>query len=227
MALNAAQMKDLISKSRDHTLHSIIAFACLTGARRGEILGLQWSDVDLTRKTVTIRRALEQTKTGGITVKETKTGNEREIGISDDLVELLRAERERHLRIVAGVPDGAGVDLSLVRLPQGALCFPLLTRGDRPDLCRPRSPRSVSNMFGLLAAECGYKGLRFHDLRGSHGTALLDAGEPIHEVAKRLGHDTQARCLRPMPNKLTRVKPSSSSQSPAWGCYSNNRRTFR
>ena len=227
MALNAAQMKDLISKSRDHTLHSIIAFACLTGARRGEILGLQWSDVDLTRKTVTIRRALEQTKTGGITVKETKTGNEREIGISDDLVELLRAERERHLRIVAGVPDGAGVDLSPVRLPQGALCFPLLTRGDRPDLCRPRSPRSVSNMFGLLAAECGYKGLRFHDLRGSHGTALLDAGEPIHEVAKRLGHDTQARCLRPMPNKLTRVKPSSSSQSPAWGCYSNNRRTFR
>jgi integrase len=30
---------------------------------------------------------------------------------------------------------------------------------------------------------------RFHDLRGSHGTALLNAGEPIHEVAKRLGHD--------------------------------------
>jgi integrase len=67
--------------------------------------------------------------------------------------------------------------------------FPLLTRSDKPDLCRPRSPRSVSNMFGLLAAECGYKGLRFHDLRGSHGTGLLNAGEPIHEVAKRLGHD--------------------------------------
>jgi Phage integrase family len=112
-----------------------------------------------------------------------------EIGISDDLVTLLRSERERHLRIVAGVPDGATVDLSLVKLPAGALVFPLLTRGDKPDLCRPRSPRSVSNVFALQARQCGYKGLRFHDLRGSHGTALLNAGEPIHEVAKRLGHD--------------------------------------
>jgi integrase len=147
---------------------------------------LQWGDVDLSKKTVTIRRSLEQTG-AGITIKGTKTGNEREIGISDDLVALLTAERERHLRIVAGIPDGASVDLSLVRLPQGALVFPLLSRG--LDLCRPRSPRSVSNMFGLFAAKCGYPGLRFHDLRGSHGTALLNAGEPIHEVAKRLGHD--------------------------------------
>jgi integrase len=44
-------------------------------------------------------------------------------------------------------------------------------------------------MFSLLAAGVGYKGLRFHDLRGSHGTALLNAGEPVAEVARRLGHD--------------------------------------
>ena len=81
-------MRDLISKSRGHPL-PIIAFACLTGARRGEILALQRSDVDLIEKKVMIRRALEQTETG-IATKGTKTGNEREIGISIDLVDLLR-----------------------------------------------------------------------------------------------------------------------------------------
>lgn len=186
--LDADQMRDLIRKTGDHPLCPIIAFACLTGARRGEILALQWGDVDLAAKKITIRRSLEQTEEG-ITSKGTKTGNEREIGISDDLVDLLRVERDRHLRIVASVPDGVDVDLSLVRLPQGALVFPLLSRGEKPDLTRPRSPKAVSNMFTLLAAQVGYKGLRFHDLRGSHGTALLNAGEPVHSVAARLGHD--------------------------------------
>jgi integrase len=188
MVLTAEQMKNLLRQSRGHSLYAVIAFACLTGARRGETLALMWDDVDLTKKTITIRRALEQTL-AGITFKGTKTGNEREIGISDDLVALLSSERERHLRIVAGVPDGAAVDLSLVKLPKGALVFPLLTRGEKPDLCRPRSPKAVSSMFWLLARECGYKGLRLHDLRGSHGTALLNAGEPVHSVAARLGHD--------------------------------------
>jgi integrase len=186
--LDANQMRDLIRKSQGHALYSIVVFACLTGARRGEILALQWSDVDLIKKEIVIRRSLEQTK-AGITVKGTKTGTEREIGISDDLVDLLAAERARHLRIVAGVPDGTDVDLSLVRLPQGALVFPLLSRGDGVDLMRLRSPKAVTSMFSLLAAGVGYKGLRFHDLRGSHGTALLNAGEPVAEVARRLGHD--------------------------------------
>lgn len=155
--LDADQMRDLISKSRGHPLHAIIAFACLTGARRGEILALQRSDVDLIEKKVMIRRALEQTETG-IATKGTKTGNEREIGISIDLVDLLRVERERHSRIFASVPDGVDVDLSLVRLPQGALVFPLLSRDEKPDRTRPRSPKAVSNMFTLLSRSSRLQG---------------------------------------------------------------------
>jgi hypothetical protein len=50
--------------------------------------------------------------------KEPKSARgKRTIAIDDELVALLVAERERYLRIVAGVPDSAEVDLSLVKLP--------------------------------------------------------------------------------------------------------------
>jgi hypothetical protein len=48
----------------------------------------------------------------------------RTIAIDHDLLALLRAEKEKHLRIRAGVPDHAAVELSLVKLPEGALMFP-------------------------------------------------------------------------------------------------------
>lgn len=85
------------------------------------------------------------------------------------------------------MPDGAAVDLSLVKLPAGALIFP--SPEGEVDLTRPRSPSAVSKMVARHAHKLGFKELRFHDLRGAHETALLDAGVPVHTVAARCGHD--------------------------------------
>jgi integrase len=41
----------------------------------------------------------------------------------------------------------------------------------------------------MRAMKLGFPGLRFHDLRGTHETMLLDAGVPVHVVAARCGHD--------------------------------------
>src|SRR5262249_28625382 len=57
------------------------------------------------------------------------------------------------------------------------------------DLTRPRDPHAVTRGFTRRARVLGFIGLRFHDLRGSHETALLDAGVPVHVVAARCGHD--------------------------------------
>ena len=57
------------------------------------------------------------------------------------------------------------------------------------DFTRPRDPHAVTRGFVRHARKLGFKGLRFHDLRGSHETALLDAGVPVHVVAERCGHD--------------------------------------
>jgi integrase len=185
--LDAEELRKLLEGFRGSVLYPIVAVAAFTGARRNEILALRWSDLDVANKTLRIERALEETK-AGLTFKAPKTKRGfRTIAIDDDLIALLVAERERHLRIVAGVPDGATViDLGLVKLPEGALIFPSPVEFD---FTRPRDPHAVTRGFVKRARRLGFAKLRFHDLRGSHETHLLDAGVPVHVVAARCGHD--------------------------------------
>jgi len=122
--LDQDQLRALVEGFRNSVLFPIVAVAAFTGARRGEILALRWSDLDIEAKTLRIERAVEQIGTT-LSLKGPKTERgKRTIAIDDDLVALLVAEKQEHLRICAGVPDGVVVDLSLVKLPDGALMFP-------------------------------------------------------------------------------------------------------
>jgi integrase len=155
--------------------------------RRNEILGLLWSDVNLDAATISVTRSVEQTKKPGRRVMTPKTANSvRTFKIDSGLVALLRSEREKHLRLVAGIPDGAEVDLSLVKLPTEALVFPAMGA----DLTAVRSPAAVTLVFEKHPSKLGTypAALRLHDLRGSHETALLDRGVGLHIVAARCGH---------------------------------------
>jgi integrase len=51
-----------------------------------------------------------------------------------------------------------------------------------------RRPRNETGQFQYLAGKFGFPGLRFHDLRGTHETLLLDKGA-VHVVAARSGQD--------------------------------------
>jgi integrase len=126
-----------------------------------------------------------------LAIKGPKTERgKRTITIDDELIALLRREHEKHLRIAAGVPDGIAVELSLIKLPDGALMFPNAPGpGQDFSFIKLRSPDSVTKQFVRKAQKLGFRGLRFHDLRGSHETLLLDAGVPVHVVAARCGHD--------------------------------------
>lgn len=123
--LDQDQLSTLVRGLRRYALYPIVATAAFTGARRNEILALRWSDFDPVAKTLTIARSLEETKTYGVRFKEPKTvRGRRTIAIDDNLAALLTGERERDLRLVAGVGDQEEVDLSLVKLPAAALMFP-------------------------------------------------------------------------------------------------------
>jgi integrase len=189
IALDEAQLKKLLDGFRGTALFLIVAVAGKTGMRRNEILALRWSDFDVPAKVLRVRRAIEETK-GHVGFKPPKTKRGiRDIVIHDDLVELLCAERDKFLRLKAGITqDVSPVDLSLLKLPEDALIFPSLS-GARPDFSNPRDPRAVSKGFVKRATKLGFKKLRFHDLRGSHGTQLLRKGIPVDIVARRLGHD--------------------------------------
>ncbi|WP_407674407.1 tyrosine-type recombinase/integrase [Nonomuraea glycinis] len=57
--LTAAEARHLLEVSRDSRLHALIMLALRTGMRRGELLGLRWTDADLTSGTLAIRQTLQ------------------------------------------------------------------------------------------------------------------------------------------------------------------------
>jgi len=191
------QIATLVQHFRGYSLYPIVAVAAYTGARRNEILALQWRDLDLVAKTLRIERALEETKgeprQGPVRILKgpKKDSHKRTIAIDDSLVALLLSVKERHLRLAAGVSDGAVVDLSLK------------WRFHEVEGCQ------VTNEFEAHARKLFPK-LRFHDMRGSHETALLDAGVPVHTVASRCGHDP-ATLLRSYAKQTKKADTSAAA----------------
>src|SRR5262249_12786326 len=125
IALDEEQLDKLVRGFKGSALFALVSVAAFTGARQREILALRWSDLHAQRKTLRIERATEETAKHGIRIKgPKKERHKRTITIDDDLLALLLSKRDKHLRLAAGVPDGVAVDLSLMKLPDGALMFP-------------------------------------------------------------------------------------------------------
>jgi integrase len=212
MALDSDQLRLLVEGFKGSVLFPIVAVAAFTGARRNEILALRWTDLDFDKRTLRIERAVEQVHGQPLRLKGPKTARgKRTIAVDDDLVTMLGTEREGHLRIMAGVPDGVIVDLSLVRLPDDALMFPNPPApGEDFSFTKLRNPDNMTKEFIRKARKLGFPGLRLHDLRGTHETLLLDAGVPVHVVAARCGHDP-AVLLRSYAKRTTKADTSAAA----------------
>ncbi|MGX1352995.1 integrase [Bradyrhizobium elkanii] len=184
--LSETELATLIAGFKEMPIYPVVVLAAASGARRNELLALRWIDLDADKKTLRIERALEQTKKYGIRIKPPKTKRGyRTIDLDDGTVALLLQRKAQHQRLAAGIPHDAKVDLSLIRLPADALMFPALS----VSFTAPRHPRNFSREFADKAELLGFGKTRFHDLRGIHSTALLDAGVPVHRVAQRIGDD--------------------------------------
>jgi len=185
-ALAEDELRTLVGGFQPSALmYGPVAVDAATGARRNEVLAFRWTDFDAIGRTLKVERALEVTKKYGVRFKVPKTWRgKRAIALDEVTVEILLAERDRQLRLMAGVSEGANIDLSLVRLPEDALIFP-----EPGHLSKPRDPRNFSKEFARRAKRLGFSGFTFHHLRGTHGTLLLDRGVPVHVVAERLGDD--------------------------------------
>jgi integrase len=187
IALDDEELRTLVLGFKGSSLFGVVSVAAFTGARLREILALRWGDLNAETKELRIERALDDDRERSIKGPK-RESHKRTILIDDDLLALLLAERERHLRLVAGVPGDVAVNLSLIKLPSDALMFPnppLLREGS---FAVPRDGRVISRQFRKTARRLSFK-LRFHDLRGTHETLLLDRGVPVHVVAARCGHD--------------------------------------
>lgn len=186
IALDETELGTVVDGFKPSSVYPIVALTAAIGVRRNEVLAFRWLDFDVEKKTLRVERALDFTKKFGIGFKPPKTKRGlRTIALDDGTVALLLKERERHQRLSAGVPDGVDVDLSLVKLADDALIFP----NDPTAPAVPRNPRNFSKEFARRSTLLGFPELRFHDLRGTHATLLLDRGVPVHVVAERIGED--------------------------------------
>jgi integrase len=153
-----ARFLDVVRGSR---LEAAWRLAAMTGMRRGEILGLRWSDVDMDSARISVRQAV--VSVGYVVLESTpKSHQARVIDLDLETIELLRAHRERQLaeREQWGA-DYRNNDLVIAQ-----------ENGE------PLHPHSFSQAFERLVKCAGLPRIRLHDLRHTHATIAVKAGVP-------------------------------------------------
>jgi integrase len=101
--LAPGEITAVLEALRGHTLFPIASLALATGMRRGELLSLEWSDIDLERAVLRVERSLEETR-AGLRVKPPKSKRgRRNISLPAESVSMLREHRnqQRELRLLA------------------------------------------------------------------------------------------------------------------------------
>lgn len=138
--------------------------AFFTGARKGEIHALKWTDIE--NGTMHITRSIAQKLKGGD--RETPPKNKssiRDVQLPIPLIKILE-EHKKRCEAVPGFSD------------DWRICG-----GEKP-----LRDSSINNRNELYAKLAGIKKIRIHDFRHSHASLLANEGINIQEVARRLGH---------------------------------------
>jgi integrase len=170
------RLKELLGKLRNRAVYPRVILALFTGLRRGELLALRWRHINLDRKILEVREALEETKAHGVQVKAPKSrAGRRDITLPDVVVETLSEHRKAQLELRLRLGQG--------KLSDGDLLFP------KPGGTLT-SPRTFSAEWADIAASVGMPEVTWHALRHTHASQLIDAGVDVVTIAKRLGHSS-------------------------------------
>ncbi len=165
-------------------LSVITQIALFTGARRGEICGLRWSDIDLDAGVMAINRNLSYIAHRGTIFDYPKTKKSRRcIRLSDDCIKLLEDYKQWQTRerLKVGTYWQQSITIEGGKIVRNDLLF------TKPD-GKPIDPNVVSSWFPVFLREHGLPPCRFHSLRHSNAALLIAAHVPATTVAGRLGH---------------------------------------
>ena len=177
-AWSGEQLASFLASVRDERLFCLWRLLAMTGARRGEALGLTWDDLDLEAGTITIRRALVPMG-AEVLVSEPKTRRGRRAIALDPLtLEALKAHAARQADERSACEDWV----------ESGYIF---TTADG----RPLDPHRTSKAFERHLRAAALPRIPLHGLRHTYATLALSSGVNPRIVSGRLGHSTVALTL--------------------------------
>jgi integrase len=169
-----------VAQERDPVLAAAVALGAVTGARRGELCALRWSDVDWERRRIRIERSLTVVK-GSWSLGPTKSHQRRDVAVDEAAQAFLLQRREQQEQYAKEV------GVAIVADP-----FVLSRSADGSSPCRPDG---ITGGYSRLASRLGLK-THFHELRHFAATAAIAGGMDVRTVAGRLGHADPSVTLR-------------------------------
>jgi integrase len=172
--LSADELHRLLAASADDALGPLYALAGSTGLRRGELVGLQWSDFDLAAGTLRVARSVGRDAEGGWSAAETKSARSRR---TPPLPSMARNALERQRKRQAAAKLAAGRAWQ----DRDGLVF-------TDAVGRPILPEYVSHAFAKARIAAGLPTATLHQLRHTAATMLLAEGVPLAVISEWLGH---------------------------------------
>jgi len=149
-----------------------IILASSLGLRRGEILGMAWNQIDFSNKILTINRQLIRTETGSIFSSPKTENSNRIIPLADNILEILK-EHKRKQDISKSQLSAEYEDNNLVLCQYNGALIP---------------PDNLTKRFNYILKKNNLKKIRFHDLRHTFATLMLEQNQSLKIVSELLGH---------------------------------------
>lgn len=173
--LTARQIREMLEKLKDDELYMPIFLSVMLGLRRGEVLGLQWDDIDFEEKIIHVRHNYMMIDGKPQLREKLKTdSSRRDIVVTDRIIQELKNYKQKQ---------------SIMRLQLGKKYY------KSNFVCvwkdgKPFNPSHISRAFSLRMEKYGLPKIRFHDLRHSNAALMIGQNVPMKGASERLGHST-------------------------------------
>ena len=171
--LDEAQVNQLLVIALQHRWEVLFHLAVTTGMREMELLGLKWTDLDWVNQTLKVERQLLRPHGEGVQFSSPKTKfGKRTLKLGSKTIEVLRrhSERQRQDRIAAG-DHWNEYGLIITNHSGGPIQY-----------------RNLLREYKKLLKDAGLPSIRFHDLRHTAASLMLNRNVPVIVVSRRLGH---------------------------------------
>jgi integrase len=169
---NAKQLQALFKALQGDELLPLVKITALYGLRRSELLGLQWDSIDFERKTMTIRHTVSKVTEVVAKDKTKNASSRRSFPLTAEAEAIFRRAKELEQQNRAAFGREYQENSYIFKWPDG----------------HPYSPDYISHHFAKVLKKHGLPHIRFHELRHSCASMLLDMGFTLKDVQEWLGH---------------------------------------